>query len=353
MRCTVIMPHLWRGGMLNFAVLLANILSEVKLGGKAIIASLAVPEGYNTSVIVGLNPEVNVVKFKVKAVRAGDFRFKDVLSAHDERSGPPTYSCPEAADGSMDLALSDVWITLTGLFGEGPLLPMKPYIVYAPDFIQRVVPGIYDADPEHHNWASNTWQSLTIQRSNAVIVTTPQTGADAVSYAGAEPAKVHLLPMVNAPLFNDAEAATTENGKQERIVRFLSDPAPAPARPEEAGAPGRSGSVSEREPYFLWVTNSTEHKNHKRAIDALEIYYDRYGGRLSCVMCGALTDMFRKGHKFSSDYINYFRRRMDQTKELGGRIKIAGEFSHEEYRRTLSNAAFLGTTLFTITARFQ
>jgi glycosyltransferase involved in cell wall biosynthesis len=290
-RCAVIMPQPWRGGMLNTAIHISNTLDS--LGLKSV--SLCFPKGYIRSHVAGLRPAVKVVEFEPIKIVSDDIRFSHLLVGETSKLRAKTqYTFPQALDGELDILLADAWISLTGLYTYGPLLPFRPYIVYAPDLIQRIVPEIYGSDITSRKWRVNAWQCLTMQASAAVFATTPATVRDVICYAGVPSSRVHLLPLISAPLFK-GEQDTNKDGKESWIKRFLYPP--LEDRAVEAKLPSLGEDISDRKrekayqrPYFLWVTNPTPHKNHLRALEALRSYY-RQGGRLDCVLCGTGTDV--------------------------------------------------------------
>ena len=357
MHCAVIMPQPWRGGMLNFAILLSNLAAKLTIEGEPVSVSLCVPEGYDRSRIVELNSGINVIDTRMVAVSRQDATlrpFPDMYGA--DPFAPGYYTAPMATDGSIDIALADIWIMMTGLLPHGPLIPIKPCITYVPDMIQRLVPEIYGPDPYAPPWIINAWQILTLQRSQHVIATTAKTALDVVAYTGVPKSRVHVLPMVHAPLFDGdiKPSALAAKKKEQQLQHLLSRADAVPKQGTRTvrnrSTPGDFGAASiscslpfewGNTPYFLWVTNTTQHKNHKRALDALERYYTKNAGVLPCVMCGALTDHFKPDDSNPLPYIQEIRSRIRESEILRTRLTVAGELSHEHYRSALAGAAYL------------
>ncbi|MBV9782979.1 MAG: glycosyltransferase [Acidisphaera sp.] len=331
--------------MLNFAILLSNIIAGMTIDGEQAVASLCIPEGYDRTHMAGLSATVNVTDVRQIPLARTDARALPFPDDYGTDPYSPThYTALTTVDGSLDIAIADVWILLTSILLHGPLFPEKPYLVYLPDLIQRLVPEIYGPDPLGPSWIMNAWQAMSLQRSQGVIVTTKRTGLDAVSYAGVSKSKVHVLPMVQAPLFkvpDSAEALSRQ--KRTQLRQFLGD---GPAREDTSG--GRLQKLRcensldpAQTPYFLWVTNSTQHKNHRRALRALELYYGQEDGRLACMMCGATTDDFKAASTVQTPYIQEVRTRIAESPLLRDRLHVAGELSHAGFRRLLTGAAYL------------
>ncbi|WP_158916707.1 glycosyltransferase [Caulobacter sp. S45] len=334
---------------MNFAILLCNTLVELSIRDELVEVSLCVPLGYNLDAIIGLNKAVNVIAFEHVPWNPTEFRFSTFVGSIEpnlEDCGGMTY--PKAVNGAMDIVIADVWILLTGIFGHGPIMPLKPYLVYAPDFIQRVVPEIYSSNPVDSHWLMNGWQSITMQNSRGVLVTSVQTGRDAVSYAGVPSSKVHLLPMANAPLFSvDSGDLDRSRAKTEKLKRFFSGKISTSSIPYKVTESGMDQSPSSpllqllesKRPYFLWVTNTTRHKNQERAVEALERYYEEFDGRLACIMCGPTTELYLQ--PCGLPWVDKIHHKIKKSPALIENLILAGTLSTERYKSLLSDAAFL------------
>lgn len=347
MRCAVIMPHVWRGGMARFAVLLSNILSELEFEGERCVVSLCVPSGYDISNLHGVAESVNVIHMDLIAISKSDFRYRSYLPRWDDDVSPDTYTFPHASQYALDIILADVWIMLTGLLPYGPLLPLKPYLVYAPDFIQRLVPEIFSQGYDTQQWRLSTAQNLTMQASQGVFATTERTAQDAISYAGVKGSKVHVLPMIHTPTDRLVQRSKVGSSNKEDHVRALlaqefdatTDQSIAkdlPVVPDQS-----MGAIAGIGRYFLWVTNNTPHKNHVRGLQALRHYYEHEGGKLQCIICGPLTESFRPEATDGAPHLQPIRNIIAETKYMSGQLVIAGEVSEGVYQQLLRDAAFL------------
>jgi glycosyltransferase involved in cell wall biosynthesis len=209
----------------------------------------------------------------------------------------------------VDLAACRFWVMAHAWLAEGVLDPAMPYAVYAPDFIPRYVPEIYGPpDLRHPVWPIMLRQFRMMRDARCVFATTPHTAGDAVVYAGVR--RERLLTM---PLFAELPDAAA------------------------AGAPADAA------PYIVWVTNTTPHKNHLVALDALAIYYRELGGTLVVRACGPGTLHFAPGPRsgFVSPYWVDVALRVASDAVLRDRVQWLGEVDGDAYARLLGGAAFL------------
>jgi len=202
------------------------------------------------------------------------------------------YTVPD--DSIHQLQDCDLWLFITDRLPI-PVLPLKPMVLMVYDYLQRYVAILpHGADQPFLNAAR------AVER---VLVTTDFTYSDAVQYAGLDPRKVCRLPML-APYF--------------------------PVLPH--------GGTQPADEYFIWTTNDAPQKNHGRAAEALQIYYEELDGKLDCWVTGVNTK-----EMLTSDLPH--RRKMAEvfgrSKALLKRVEWKGELPEGEYRRCLSGARFL------------
>ncbi|TPJ70456.1 glycosyltransferase family 4 protein [Mesorhizobium sp. B2-6-7] len=216
------------------------------------------------------------------------------------------YQLPE--DGIDNCCDSDCWFVVSDRL-DLPLAPVKPYIVFATDYIQRYFPGIFPKS----GWGEIDHSFLQAARlAKAVIATTPQTMQDAISYAGVPASKVHLAPMDFDPTW----------------------------------IPAVHPSEDRKRSYIVWPTNPAQHKNHVRAIDALTRYYEELEGSLDVKILGPnsrwLDPKFDvKPKVMAIDYVKDLRSKIADSQAIRKRVQFAGELSDDRYAATLSGAAFL------------
>ncbi|CCM79575.1 hypothetical protein [Rhizobium mesoamericanum] len=208
----------------------------------------------------------------------------------------------DGIDNCMD---SDLWLVVSDRLDK-PLAPVRPYAVFATDYIQRYVPSIF---PDHLKDVDLPFLQA-VRQADAVIVTTPQTGKDAVSYAGVPARKVHLAPMDFDP------------------TAFL-----------------RTPSIDAENRYIFWPTNPTQHKNHIRALEALQRYYEN-DGRLKVKVVGTNSSWLTPSTKLPKHvdeipHLLQVRKLIASSDILRENLEFCGEVTDAEYARLLSQASFL------------
>lgn len=173
----------------------------------------------------------------------------------------------------------------------------QPYGVIVHDYIQRYLPSLFGERYE------DSFIQM-VRGAEALFSTTNITRQDCIQYAGADATKIHLIP-----LFFDEIKRSQIKSKSEN-------------------------------PYFVWSTNLTPHKNHKVALKALSEYYSN-GGRLECYITGTNTNWLKEDSKeISYDYVNEIRDIMNSDKYLKDNIKLCGNLPKELYINVLQNALF-------------
>jgi glycosyltransferase involved in cell wall biosynthesis len=134
-----------------------------------------------------------------------------------------------------------------------------------------------------------------------VFATTPQTRADTVSYAGVRSENALLVPTLMDPIDDDR-------------------PAPPPAGTD---------------PYILWITNSTPHKNHVMAMESLRAYYGELSGMLPVIVAGADTAGLAPG----SGANGVAHRAVHEATDVLPHLRFAGEVTNAAYLRIVAGAA--------------
>lgn len=222
----------------------------------------------------------------------------------------PSYCLP--SDGANDFYDCDLWLIISDRL-PAPLFPLKKYGFVVYDYIQRYVPEIFgDNDQAWDTQVSNLISS--VRKAAKVFVTTPSTRQDIISYAGVHPSRVKLLDMEFQPL--------------------------------EAGNIKIDSGIPEN--YIIWTTNTTHHKNHIIAFDAIEMYIQEFGGAFSFIVTGPWTEYFDPKNEFSTDdpvmqahQVKYIRGKLKRNLFLAKRIHVMGNVSDRIYAQLLKNAKFL------------
>lgn len=210
--------------------------------------------------------------------------------------GVPSEEYLLPTDGISNYSDCDFWMIISDRLS--PLLaPVIPYGLIVYDYIQRYVPGLIAAGSDQSFLA-------TARNAKFVITSTPQTFGDAIQYAGIDPKKVLFVPMEFRP----------------PCAPFLSH-------------------ASLGKPYFLWVTNASKHKNHERALKALEQYYQE-GGELDLLITGTNSHLFNDENS-ENLYVQGIAKLMKKSPFFQKKCHLLGEVSDAEYTQYLSNAQFL------------
>lgn len=209
-------------------------------------------------------------------------------------------------DGASDFYDCEYWFFVTDRCNYLPN-PLKKYGVLVHDYIQRYVPQIFNTDI----WETQEKLFMPfVRNASLVFTTTPSTRNDMISYASVNSSKIQLLNFDFEPI-KDIKSEQKESEK-----------------------------------YFVWVTNTAQHKNHIRAIKALIRYYEVYNGSLKVIITGDLTDLF--DHKIKTDspyhYVNEVRSLIKKNSVLHKKIKYAGNVNDMEYASILKRACFLWHT---------
>jgi glycosyltransferase involved in cell wall biosynthesis len=299
-KIALLLANQWRGGMLRNAWALARLIARYDWPG---IGSVEVVVG-----LVSQGCEWPLLRDKFGALESGvsvrrmTWQMRSVaglpkILAHLAELPIDQCSIPRDHYG-YDFLDCDGWIVFSSSV-EGFVVPARPIAVYCPDLIQRYVREVVGVD--ENIWARQSETHLTWRRARCVFATTPQTRTDAVSYAGV--ARRHAL-----------------------LVPTLVDPIGDNAQLHDCGA---------SEPYILWITNSTPHKNHKMAMEALRSYYADFGGTLPVVVAGADTGGLAPGSGADSAAARALRGATDVLPHL----RFAGEVTNPAYLRLVSGAA--------------
>lgn len=299
-RIAVILPVEYRGGTLRGAQVLARALhlGSRQWGEDADVVFFYPDDqaAYPASEFSGLSPEILRRPFRWKRLTASEARRAMRYAGYE--SWEPTaehYIIPD--DGMRQGGDCDLWLIVSDRL-LSPLLPVRPFMVMVYDYLQRyeaVLPSGVDAP------------FIAAARSaERVLVTTEFTYRDALQYAGVDPRKIAKVPVL-PPEFTCQQ----------------------PLEPEPE---------VQSEGYFIWTTNSAPHKNHVRAAEALQIYYEDLGGELKCRITGVNTaNMLASDQPHLKAMAGVFAR----SKRLRDMVDWLGELPDSEYRRTLARSRFL------------
>lgn len=239
---------------------------------------------------------------------------KDILQL-DVELEYSEYSIPQ--DGANDFLDCDMWIIISDRL-NAPVFPIRKHCIVVYDYIQRYVPEIFNENP--YLWEYNNTLMNNVRNANKVLVTTPSTYDDIITYTGINKDKVIQIPMDFQPL---------ECYANNLIKKY------------------------EKNNYFVWVTNAAYHKNHIKAITALINYYEKYNGELKVIITGYNSDLFNfrkkypiidKLDSFQKNYVEKVRKLIKDNPILHDNIIFKGNVSNNEYVSILAYSRFLWHT---------
>lgn len=300
-KIAVLLPIPYRGGSLRGA---KNIAKMIHLGSRIhnepveVVFSCqkgaySIQDDFSDLLALG----ISIRETQWQNISTRDLQILGKEEAVQQGSSESEYLFP--TDGISDFADCDFHLLISDRTSP-PLLPTLPYGIVVYDYIQRYVPHLLDPKMEKD-------YLKTARQASFVITTTPQTQGDAIQYGGVNAQNVLLFPMEFRP-------------------------------PNE---PSSSISPHPR-PYFLWVTNPAIHKNHIRALQALEHFYNNEEGDLDLVVLGVGTELLldsSKGNPFLS--IREAAHYLQKNPALRERCHFKREVSDAHYSNYLAHAQFL------------
>lgn len=305
-RIAVILPEGFTGGILDYTINLVYALkSAIKSTGDLIEIIFGYVDHKNFSDQDYFKPIRNmgipIRKFKWEALELS--RAQDILSLKGIKYAlhetDQLFAIPN--DGISFFSDCDFLLFTSDRFPYLPFL-LQPYGVIEHDFIQRLVPAIFDSV------LLSVYQG--IRRAKAVYTTTPVTIEHAIQYGGVSRDRIHLIPLF---------FSTVENYESEDTCRIIN------------------------QPYFLWSTNPTPHKMHLQAFQALSHYYAS-GGQLLCCITGSQTEKMSPRYKTDdviTDYIKEIHMLLSKDTLMMKNIRFLGNLPKKQYSNVLANATFL------------
>jgi glycosyltransferase involved in cell wall biosynthesis len=326
-RLAVLLPHAYLGGTIRLLVNLVRHLAA-RWPGPLV---LGIPADHLPAVAA----ELDAVRRDVPGLEIRGFTWRqlepDAALALAAEAGLEVgrwisgrYQVP--TDGGADFRDCGFWLFVSDRL-EYPLVPLRPYGVFVTDHLQRYVPEIFDAtayaDPD-----SAPWNFLrNVRNADLVVVTSRDTAADAIGYAGARG------PVVRLPTTLDVDHFT-------RL-----------ATAAEAAGDAADGLLPAT-PFLAWVTNPSPHKNQLRMLRAIDRYLRELGGGLDVVVTGVWTDLFdpdlpaerRAGREpqWNTPHVCQVREAVAAlVPEVRRRIRFLGAVPDDAYARVLRSARFL------------
>jgi len=299
-KVAVIVPVAYRGGSLRGAKLLAQAIDfGARQDGEnveVIFAHLDSPDEYPDSEFQDFPLSIKRRPYQWKYLKQDEAHRAMAYAGLERDLFSQKYQVP--SDGINDFLDCDFWIIVSDRLAF-PLLPVRPYVMMVYDYLQRYEPFLS---------ASINRQFIeAAHQAQKVWVTTEFTRQDALQYAGLPHAKVSKLPML-APEFVSGDlslSSETQYGESD---------------------------------YFVWTTNLAPHKNHKNAIQALQIYYEQLNGTFKCHVTGVLTQELLKRKE---PHLKELARIVSFSPFLKRNMKLLGELPEMSYQDELSRSKFL------------
>lgn len=296
-KVAIVLPVEYKGGSLRGALLLAEAVrhgsAQADEAVDVVFLHLDSKDYYSEEDFTDMHPAIKRRSFHWKQLDAGEARRAMRYAGHEDwEPSSPYYLVVD--DGIKQLYDCDLWLVISDRI-TAPILPLRPVVHMVYDYLQRYVSIMGNGADQNFLQAARD--------AEKVFVTTNFTRNDALQYAGVREDKVIKLPML-APNFSTAVCADT-----------LKEP-----------------------DYFIWTTNASMHKNHTKALQALQFYYQQLDGKLSCKITGVGTlDLLRSPPAHLQEAIAPLK----NNRLLMKHLTSCGNLSDAEYRRLLSNSAFL------------
>jgi len=303
-RVVVFLPQAYRGGTLDMVKLLAKML---KFGSQLAGRNLDIVFAYPDSPIYSPKDFADLYQLGIKT-RPFYWRFvtRAQLADVQKMTGYSTplkgdrYSIP--TDDANNFLDCDFWFVASDRFDE-PLAPLRPYCVFAHDYLQRYFPQSLG------DYYENGFIQ-TARNSIAVLANTPHTIEDIVQYVGIDRRKTILVPHLA----------------------------------ELEGARDDMSSFVEKGNYFIWTTNAGGHKNQLLTLHALARYYEINRGTLDCHITGVESSLFNPKSTQDSEprpHIRAVRDYLSERPQLAERIVFHGDLPYQQYLNVISHARFL------------
>lgn len=289
-----------------------NIIRMLALGSRAsgdqLELSFGYPEGLefdHADVETLRELDVLVRPFQVMALPAEHISayYGDFLPAQ-KRSSAQHYIAFN--DGVSNFEEADFWLIVSDHIYT-PIPPHRRYGVVVYDYVQKYFPDILG----DNEWVTFATRAQITCGADFVITTSDQTRMDVITYAGADPAKVHRFPVEFDP------------------PKHIRNVATAP-----------TSVISDAVPYIMWSTILSQHENHLSTLRGLERFVENFPHEI--VITGFHTKSFDPGNlKPSVDhpYVRSVRTAIERSPELRKRIGFRGFVSDAEYGRLMAGAA--------------
>lgn len=312
-KIAIILPVGYLGGSLRGAILIANSLLEqsVKNGDHCKIIFYHIEDKiYKNDMFEELDARITLRPFKWKtlnhleAIRSMEYAGYEGWEIKND-----AYLVPD--DGLNFGFDCDLWFIISDRLKK-PLLPVKPTVMMVYDYLQRRNNYINQKLKQSSENLNETYIS-NARFADKVLVTSQFTYNDAIQYAGIKKERLTKVPMLIPDFVNN-----NSYSELDEIPQVLEN--------------------KKSEPYFIWPTNSSQHKNCDKIFRALKIYYDIYAGQLNCLITGVDTD---KLLTLNFEHTKDAKKTYSESKNMKRKVKLQGNLSDHEYKLILKESSFL------------
>jgi glycosyltransferase involved in cell wall biosynthesis len=291
-RVGVLLPEKYLGGTLRAAQMVAQAIAEgSQQAGEAVevvLGHLDDPQIYPEDIWSDLPASIRRRPFTWRRYDRETASVAMQMAGLQGLVRHNAYQLPD--DGMRQFLDCELWVVISDRL-ELPLLPLRPYVMFVYDYLQRYEPQI------GRGMGNQVYK--VAQLAERVMVTSQFTYRDALHFA--------LIP---------AE-------KLVQLPHLLPDCGQVGPTPPEVSPP-----------YFIWSTNLAPHKNHERALWALGRYYDELDGQLECHVTGVNTgDLLERIKRAGEIYRS--------SPSLQARLKLLGYLPDNSYRKVLQASRFL------------
>lgn len=318
-KIAVLMPGCWLGGILDYSIRFALALKqEIDRYSDNVQLVFAYPKDNNfkSDTFKKLEEQGIILREYFTSIEDQNWLIRSLKLCGYQ--GEQDFAFPSEKysilrDGMSDFQDCDyLFLMADSIYSSYPVMCFKPYSVVVHDYIKRYVSGVISDE-------SNNFKIITQRMADRVLVTSKTTYLDAVAYSGVGKHKIILTPLLcNLPI---------------------------PQEKQENFSFKHKSLDYKAKSYFIWSTNASPHKNHKKALEALEAYY-RIGGSIECFITGVNTKYFipkikLKHAAISKKYVKEIQNKLDNSQLLKKHIHILGNLPKAEYRQLLAHAAFV------------
>ena len=323
MKVALILPVEYSGGTFR---LFLNLMRYFASHSRVELV-VGIPDDYIKSVNLELNqvceefPNIEVRGFNWKILAAREV--EDILPLHGvvvHQFISKAYQVP--VDGQENFLDCNFWFIVSDRLLR-PLVPLRPYGIFVTDHLQRYVPEIFGRK-SFQDVNGLGWNFLrAVRNADLAVVTSEGTAADVEMYSGC------LNKILRIPTTFDSEY----------FLGIASQHQPS------------HHNITAR-PHCVWVTNTSQHKNHLRMLEAIRKYFEEHNGTLDIVVTGWGTDLFNPQLVLKKDSFwqnawgdSYVREVRESVNSILGqwaaRIHWAGEVNDSEYVAIVRKSQFL------------